>query len=192
MRDLEADPDDLIDTGELTLPYAADFYDEMANRLGAIGNSAGRGLIPTMSKSPAGNALGEAIMRCQRFLYAVTEETADSHRAVGVSVTAAGHEYREAERANERDFEMAGEDLTGSVASDFAKVDAGDHESDSGYRFNNFHNAENGSGYEDALSGERRPVDHQDYEIEPAPVFERLDLTDRGGERLPLDERGER
>lgn len=86
MSGLEVDPDDLIDVGEITLPYAADFYDEMADRLGAIGNSTGRGLVPTLSRSSAGNAPGEALMRCQRFLYAVTEETADSHRAVGASV----------------------------------------------------------------------------------------------------------
>lgn len=190
MRGLEVDPDDLIDVGEITLPYAADFYDEMANRLAAIGNSAGRGLIPSLSSSPAGNALGEAIMRCQRFLYAVTEETADSHRAVAVSVAEAGYEYRQADNASARDFEMTGEDLTGSVASEFTKVDAGEYESDSSYRFNNF-DAQGGSGYEEALSGgPRQPVDHQDYDIELEPLFERTRLTDRGGDRPPLDERG--
>jgi len=193
MPGLEVDPDDLIDVGEITLPYAADFYDEMANRLGAIGNSAGRGLIPTLSRSPAGNALGEAVMRCQRFLYAVTEETADSHRAVGLSVAAAGHEYRQADDASERDFAMTGEDLTGAVASEFTKVDAGEHEYDSGYRFNNFDTPEGGSGYEEALSGDpRQPVDHQDYQIEPEPLFERARPTDRGGDRPPLEERGGR
>jgi hypothetical protein len=192
MPGLEVDPDDLIDAGEITLPYAADFYDEMANRLGAIGNSAGRGLMPTLSSSPAGNALGEAIMRCQRFLYAVTEETADSHRAVGVSVAEAGHEYRQADNASARDFEMTGEDLTGSIATEFTKVDEGEYESDSGYRFNNF-DAQGGSDYEDALSGgPRQPVDHQHYEIEPEPLFERTRLTDRGGDRLPLEERRDR
>lgn len=193
MRGLEVDPDDLIDVGEITLPYAADFYDEMANRLAAIGNSAGRGLIPTLSRSPAGNALGEAIMRCQRFLYAVTEETADSHRAVGVSVAEAGYEYRQADNASARDVEMTGEELTGSVASEFAKVDAGEYEYASGYRFNNFDNAEGGSGYEEALSGgPRQPLDHKDYEIEPEPLFERARLTDRGGDREPIEERRER
>lgn len=172
MPGLEVDPEDLIDVGEITLPYAADFYNEMANRLGAIGSSGGRGLITTMSSSPAGNALGEAVMRCQRFLYAVTEETADSHRAVGRSVAEAGHEYREADEAGARDMEMLGDDLAGSVASEFAKVDAGEYESDSGYRFNNFDTAQGGSGYEDALSGDpRQPVDHQDYRIEPEPLF---------------------
>jgi hypothetical protein len=191
MRGFEVDPDDLIDVGEITLPYAADFYDEMANRLAAIGNSAGRGLIPTLSSSPAGNALGEALMRCHRFLYAVTEETADSHRAVGVSVAEAGYEYRQADSAGAQGLEMAGEDLTGSVASEFTKVDAGEYESDSGYRFDNFDHAEGGSGYEDALSGgPRQPVDHQDYGIEPEPLFERARMTDRGGDRPPLDERG--
>lgn len=193
MPGLEVDPDDLIDAGEITLPYAADFYDEMANRLAAIGNSAGRGLIPTLSSSPAGNALGEAIMRCHRFLYAVTEETADSHRAVGLSVAEAGYEYRQADNASARDFEMTGEDLTGSVASEFTQVDAGDFKYESGYRFNNFDTAERGSGYEEALSGgPRQPVDHQDYEIEPEPLFERTRLTDRGGDRPPIEERRER
>lgn len=193
MRDFEVDADDLIDVGEITLPYAADFYDEMANRLAAVGNSAGRGLIPTLSRSPAGNALGEAIMRCQRFLYAVTEETADSHRAVGVSVAEAGYEYRQADDASASDFTMTGEDLTGSVASEFTKIDAGEYEYDSGYRFGNFDSAGGGSNYEESLSGgPRQPVDHQDYEIEPEPLFERADLTDRGGDRQPLDERGGR
>ncbi|MFB9660288.1 hypothetical protein ACFQS3_11020 [Glycomyces mayteni] len=191
MTGLEADPDDLIDAGEITLPYAADFYDELANRLGAIGSSAGRGLIPTMSDSPAGNALGEAVMRCHRFLYAVTEETADSHRAVGASVAEAGYAYRESDRESARGLEMAGEDLTGATARAFAEVDAGGYESDSGYRFGNFDRAEGGSGYEDALTG-GPPVDRQDYAIEPEPLFQRGTLTDRGGDREPLDERGGR
>jgi hypothetical protein len=190
MPGLEVDPDDLIDAGEITLPYAADFYDELANRLGAIGNSGGRGLIPTLSSSSAGNALGEAVMRCHRFLYAVTEETADSHRAVAASVAEAGYAYREADSEGARGFEMAGDDLTDATAREFAKADAGEYEYDSSYRFDNFDRAEGGSGYEEALSGDpRQPVDHQDYAIEPEPLFNRARGNDRGGDRVPLDER---
>ncbi|SDD49610.1 hypothetical protein [Glycomyces harbinensis] len=189
MSGLEVDPDDLIDAGEITLPYAADFYDEMANRAGAIGDQGASGLL-TLRPSPAGNALGEAIVRCHRFLYAVTEQTADSHRAVALSVAEAGHEYRRADEANAGGFEMTGEELTGAVAADFTEVDAGEYESDSGYRFNNFDRAENGSGYEDALSGApRTPADPQDYEIDREAFPERTRLTDRGGDRPPLSER---
>lgn len=193
MTGLEADSDDLIDVGEITLPYAADFYDELANRLGAIGNAGGHGLYPYMSDSPAGNALGEAIIRCHRFLYAVTEETADSHRAVAASVAEAGYSYRDADSAGAGDFQMAGEDLTEAAAKAFTETDAGAYEYSSGYRFGNFDKAEGGSGYEEALSGEPRPpADRQDYELQPEPWYERVRLTDRGGDREPLDERGGR
>jgi hypothetical protein len=188
MSGIEVDPDDLIDVGEITLPYAADFYDEMANRAGAIGDQGASGLL-TLRPSSAGNALGEAIVRCHRFLYAVTEQTADSHRAVGLSVAEAGHEYRRADEANARDFTMTGEDLTGSVATEFGKADAGEYEYGGSYRFGNFDRAEQGSGYEDALSGPpRQPVDPQDYEIDHEVFPKRTRLTDRGGERLPISE----
>lgn len=189
--DLEVDPDDLIDVGELTLPYAADFYDEMASRLGALGQAAASGLFPaTLSRSSAGNALAEAIMRCHRFLYAVTEETADSHRAVGRAVAEAGHDYRQADDRGSRDFAMAGEDLAGAVADEFTAVDAGEYEFGGEYRFGNFDRAEGGSGYEEALSGEpRQPEDHQDFAIDRPPVFERVRNDDRYGERPPIDER---
>lgn len=194
MTGLEADPDDLIDVGEITLPYAADFYDELASRLGAIGNVGGYGLYPYMSDSPAGNALGEAVIRCHRFLYAVTEQTADSHRAVAASVAEAGYAYRDADTAGANDFQIAGEDLTGAAAKAFGEADAGEYEYDSGYRFSNFDRAEGGSGYEDALSGDPRPpTDHQDYKLETdRPWYERERLNDRGGDREPLDERGGR
>ena len=102
----------------------------------------------------------------------------------------AGHEYQRADDANARDFTMSGEDLTGSVAAEFAAVDAGEYEYGSSYRFDNFDRAEQGSGYEDALSGPpRQPADPQDYEIDREVFPERATLTDRGGVREPLAER---
>ena len=189
MSGFEVDPDELIDIGEMTLPYAADFYDEMANRVGAVGAIAGSGLITTgMTASPAGNALGEAIIRCHRFLYAVIEDTADSHRAVAASVLEAGREYQEAENRNQRDFEMAGEDLADSVAGQFERVDAGDYKFSGEYAFNNFDSAKGGSGYEEALSGKpQKPVDPEDYQIR-RPTFNRNPLNDRYGFRPPVDE----
>ncbi len=185
-NDLEADWEDLLDVGEVTLPYAADFYDEMANRLNAIGDHGSKGLLPSTT-GPAGNALGEAIVRCHRFLYAVTEETADSHRAVGRSVAEAAYEYKQADEASARAIEMSAEDLTGSVASEFKQVDAGDYEYDGGYTFGNFVATDSGSGYEDALSGApQQPVDHQDAGIANDRAQERLRLIDRGGDREPL------
>ncbi|WP_156926107.1 hypothetical protein [Glycomyces arizonensis] len=173
----EVDPSALTMIGEITLPYIADFYDEMSNRLGAIGQTAGTGLIPDQ-ESGAGNALGEAIITCHRFLYAVTEETADSHRAVGRAVAEAGYDYQQADEESAAEFSISEEEITDSTADHFEDVDAGEYDyADSEWDNNLFESdSHTGSNYEAALSEEPvQPVDYQDYEIKPAGA-------DRGSE----------
>lgn len=161
------DPRALRTAGEITLPYVADFYDDVSNRLGAIGRTAANGLIPNR-ESGAGNALGEAIIACHRFLYAVTEETGDSHRAVGRAVAEAADEYQQADEESAADFSLSEEEITDSAAGHFTDVDAGQYEYGEG-RYTSVdamrrEDGRTGSYYEAALTDEK-PVDYQDYEI---------------------------
>ena len=164
---VSVDPDELRTVGEQTLPYIASFYNEMADRLDAVAQQARHGLFPGTS-SPAGNALAEAWLECHRFFYAVTEECADSHRAVGLAVVESAAAYQEADEAGEQEFEVTEDELLGTVSTSFAEADAGAYGADDGgYQYASAVDQSGGSNYADQLGdGTGEPADWQDYEVQ--------------------------
>ncbi|MEU6248347.1 hypothetical protein [Glycomyces sp. NPDC047010] len=124
----EIDVNELRSVGDTVLPAMADDYDGFATEIGDAGSGAASILLPDNQSS--GNALSEAWVEAHKFLYAVLEENADSHRAAGMTILECCDDYEAADAASAQDFEVSAEDLESSYTSNFEKTDAGEYESE--------------------------------------------------------------
>ncbi|WP_112134133.1 hypothetical protein [Glycomyces dulcitolivorans] len=116
--DVGVTPADIREAGESFCPRLADTYDGWTTTAGdTIKNNS-----PSLEQSPGGagggNALGDAIMEAQRFLYEALEESADGIRATGLVLVQASENWEMTDEQIQQEFlEQLGEVESGNYSS---------------------------------------------------------------------------